>query len=282
MDQIKTGRFIAELRKGKGYTQSQLADILQISDRTVSKWERGIGMPDTSLMLPLCQELHISVNELLMGEKIPEEEFKTKAEENVMDVLTQYKKKMRRLLVTMMVIFYVTAIFVSLCLSNRLVTEPYMNMGNELFGILDGEIRTAQSSESLELILSNIPVYDKCFDYPVCLILMDEQGNVIAETATDKASELYRTCLNSALDGREGRTGFPESFTSAEQIIYLSSFECEGNKYTLSAYSHINQITETLRSEYFLFSLLIMTGILAVFLAVFLVVGRNDSRRNEM
>ncbi|MGN0403345.1 MAG: helix-turn-helix domain-containing protein [Acetatifactor sp.] len=270
MDQLKTGRFIAELRKRKGYTQSQLANILQISDRTVSKWERGIGMPDTSLMLPLCQELQISVNELLMGEKIPEEEFKTRAEENVMDVLTQYKKKMRRLIVTMMVIFYFTAIFVSLCLSNRLVTGPYMNMGSELFVMLDEEMRTAKSSGDLKLLIGNIPVYGKCFDYPVCLILIDEQGNVIAETATDKDSDLYRTCLKSALDGREGRTGFLEASTSAEQIVYLSSIECDGKKYTLSAYSHINQVIETFRSDYFLFSLLIMTGVLVVFLAVFL------------
>ena len=67
MDQIKIGRFIAKMRKEKPYTQRQLADMLGISDKTVSKWETGNGLPDVSLMMPLCDLLQISVNELLSG-----------------------------------------------------------------------------------------------------------------------------------------------------------------------------------------------------------------------
>ena len=63
MDQIKIGKFIASERKRKKYTQKNLADILGISDKTVSKWECGNGFPDVSLLLPLCSELEISVNE---------------------------------------------------------------------------------------------------------------------------------------------------------------------------------------------------------------------------
>ena len=69
MNQIKIGKFIAERRKLVGLTQMQLADQLGITDKAVSKWERGIAMPDTSLMLQLCGILRISVNELLNGEK---------------------------------------------------------------------------------------------------------------------------------------------------------------------------------------------------------------------
>ena len=65
MDQIIIGKFIASERKRKGYTQRQLADLLQISDKTISKWERGNGFPEVSLLLPLCRELDITVNELL-------------------------------------------------------------------------------------------------------------------------------------------------------------------------------------------------------------------------
>lgn len=54
MDQIKIGRFIAKMRKEESYTQRQLADILGISDKTVSKWETGNGLPDVSLMMPLA------------------------------------------------------------------------------------------------------------------------------------------------------------------------------------------------------------------------------------
>ena len=58
MDQIKIGRFIADERKRKGYTQKQLSEKLEISDKTISKWERGNGFPEVSLLLPLCNELY--------------------------------------------------------------------------------------------------------------------------------------------------------------------------------------------------------------------------------
>ena len=83
MDQIKTGKFIADERKKKGYTQRQLAEQLGISDKTISKWERGNGFPEISLLLPLCNELDLSVNELLTGERISETEYREKAEEKI-------------------------------------------------------------------------------------------------------------------------------------------------------------------------------------------------------
>ena len=68
MDQIKIGRFIADCRKQSGFTQMQLSERLGITDKAISKWERGIVMPDSSIMLTLCEILGISVNELLRGE----------------------------------------------------------------------------------------------------------------------------------------------------------------------------------------------------------------------
>lgn len=97
MDQIKTGRFISDLRKEMGYTQKQLADVLEISDKTVSKWERGAGFPDVSLMLPLCEILRISVNELLTGEKLADSEYKKKAEANIMDLVKENKENKQRM-----------------------------------------------------------------------------------------------------------------------------------------------------------------------------------------
>ena len=67
MDQMRIGKFIAESRKALGLTQRQLAYTLDISDKTVSKWECGKGLPEVSLMLPLCRTLGISVNEMLSG-----------------------------------------------------------------------------------------------------------------------------------------------------------------------------------------------------------------------
>ena len=96
MDQIKTGKFIAFLRKEKGLTQMALADRLGISDKTVSKWERGAGLPDVSLMLPLCEILEISVNELLSGEKMTDADYKKKAEVIIMNLVQENKENKKR------------------------------------------------------------------------------------------------------------------------------------------------------------------------------------------
>lgn len=97
MDQIKIGKFISKTRKTLGITQRQLADALYISDKTVSKWECGKGLPEVSLMLPLCEELHITVNELLTGEKIEETEYKKKAEENMMNLVQENQENRKRM-----------------------------------------------------------------------------------------------------------------------------------------------------------------------------------------
>lgn len=93
MDQIKTGKFIASLRKEKEMTQKQLAEKLGISDKTVSKWETGKGTPEVSLMLPLCELLNISVNELLSGERLDGEKYRKMAEENIVTLILQKSKK---------------------------------------------------------------------------------------------------------------------------------------------------------------------------------------------
>ncbi len=97
MDQVKIGRYIAECRKAKGMTQAQLAEKLHITDRAVSRWETGKGMPDTSLMPDLCQELGITVGELLNGESVPEEEYKDTAEQLLVE-LQRGKEESDRLL----------------------------------------------------------------------------------------------------------------------------------------------------------------------------------------
>lgn len=95
MEQIKIGKFIAEQRKIKNLTQRELADILQISDKTVSKWETGKGLPEVSLMMPLCKTLGINVNELLSGEKIEESDYKEKAEEVIMNLVKEKEESKR-------------------------------------------------------------------------------------------------------------------------------------------------------------------------------------------
>ncbi len=90
MNQMKIGAFISERRKAKGFTQSQLAEKLEITDKAVSKWETGRSMPDLSLFVPLCTLLDITLNELFAGECIAEEKLKEKADEVLMDVITNW------------------------------------------------------------------------------------------------------------------------------------------------------------------------------------------------
>lgn len=97
MDQIKTGKFISVLRKEKELTQMQLAHILGVSDKTISKWERGAGLPEVSLMMPLCEVLEINVNELLTGEKLTDSEYKKKAEANIMDLVKENRENKKRM-----------------------------------------------------------------------------------------------------------------------------------------------------------------------------------------
>ena len=111
MDQIKIGKFIAECRKKNNLTQMQLAEKLNITDRAISKWENGKGMPDSSIMLDLCNELKISVNELLSGEMIDMKEYDKKAEELLIELAKQDELKNRKLMTSMWTILIVSAIF---------------------------------------------------------------------------------------------------------------------------------------------------------------------------
>ncbi len=95
MDQIKIGNFISFLRKEQNLTQRELAERLGVTDRAVSKWENGRGLPDLSLLVPLCEALGISVNELLCGERIEREDLPEKAQDIVLDALTDSQKRVR-------------------------------------------------------------------------------------------------------------------------------------------------------------------------------------------
>ena len=100
MDQIKIGKFIASCRKEQGMTQAVLAEKLGISDRAVSKWETGKSLPDSGIMLELCNLLKINVNELLSGERIMAEEYDKRAEENLLAMRQEVEEKNRQMLRT--------------------------------------------------------------------------------------------------------------------------------------------------------------------------------------
>ena len=104
MDQIRIGAFIARRRKEQGLTQAQLAEGLGITDRAVSKWENGKSLPDASLMLPLCDMLKISVNDLLSGEVLEMNRYDEKMEQNLVEMVKQKEQSDKRLLTMEIVI----------------------------------------------------------------------------------------------------------------------------------------------------------------------------------
>ena len=119
MDLKKIGKFIADCRKGKNLTQEQLAEKLYITDRAVSKWERGLSLPDAGIMIELCNILGISVNELLIGEVIDMKEYNKKTEELLVELARMEEDKNKRLFINMWVLlissflFYITIIFIA-------------------------------------------------------------------------------------------------------------------------------------------------------------------------
>lgn len=98
MDQVKIGRFIAERRKMSKLTQVQLAEKLSITDRAVSKWENGKSLPDSSVMLSLCEELKITVNDLLNGEVVSVENYNRETENRLIEMVKQKEENDKRML----------------------------------------------------------------------------------------------------------------------------------------------------------------------------------------
>ena len=93
MDQEKIGKFIAECRKKRKMTQSELGEKLGVTEKSISNWENGRNMPDLSLFKPLCEELNISLNDLMSGEKVKEKEYRDKLEENIINTIDYSNKK---------------------------------------------------------------------------------------------------------------------------------------------------------------------------------------------
>lgn len=123
MDQIQIGKFISETRKELRLTQRQLADALDISDKTVSKWECEKGLPEVSLMLPLCNTLHITVNDLLSGERVSQANYQKKAEENMMNLIKENEENKKR-----MALSIICGVITIIAVCSLIVIASYIEM----------------------------------------------------------------------------------------------------------------------------------------------------------
>lgn len=128
MNQIKIGQFIAEKRKENGLTQMQLAEALGITDRAVSKWERGKALPDYSIILDLCDKLKISINDLLCGEVVSMDNYNKELENNLLDMIKQKEENDKRLLT----LEWVIAILACIVLFVPVFVAAYLPLENTL------------------------------------------------------------------------------------------------------------------------------------------------------
>lgn len=126
MDQIKIGKFISKLRKSKEITQEQLAEKLGVSKNAVSKWERGLNLPDASIMQELCNNLEISLNELFAGEHLKEKEVKKQSEKNILEILKFNDNKSKKYKILILIISILLIISFTILGKELLVNYGYI------------------------------------------------------------------------------------------------------------------------------------------------------------
>ena len=137
VDQVKIGKFIAAERKRKGYTQKQLSGKLQISNKTVSKWECGNGFPEVTFLLPLCTELDITVNELLSGERVSEEDYRKKAEENMVNLVKEAQENRKKIFCSAVIAAYsVIAAIPLIVLPDIAVMAAWLSVAVRIIGFV--------------------------------------------------------------------------------------------------------------------------------------------------
>ena len=130
MDQIKIGKFIAARRKNLGLTQAQLAEKLNITNRAVSKWETGKALPDSSIMIELCDVLRITVNDLLSGEVVTMDHYNQEMEKHLLEMIKQKEENDKKLLHTEIIMGIVTIVpcFTMLALAAYLQMQDWLRI----------------------------------------------------------------------------------------------------------------------------------------------------------
>lgn len=136
MNQEKIGKFIAECRKQKKLTQSELGEKLGVTEKSVSNWENGRNMPDLSLFKPLCEILGITINELLSGEKLAKEKYQEKFEENIVNTIDYSTKKINKYSGAISLIAIIFGLFISLSAIMIFPSDSSWGSIYSVFGII--------------------------------------------------------------------------------------------------------------------------------------------------
>ena len=137
MDYKKIGLFLAQERKAKKLTQAQVAEKLYVSEKTISKWENGRGLPDTSLLINLCALYDLSINELLSGERLNEQNYKTKAEDTMETLLSQRKSNKQKMFISILIcVCTLSILFVCVALASFLNIPIWLRICLIIYGFI--------------------------------------------------------------------------------------------------------------------------------------------------
>lgn len=136
MNQEKIGKFIAECRKDKGMTQSELAEKLGVTDKSIGNWENGRNMPDLSLFKPLCDELGITINDLLSGEKISKDKYQEKFEENIVNTIDYSNKRVHKYNNLVGLLLVIFGLFISMSAIMIFPSESSWGSIYSVFGVI--------------------------------------------------------------------------------------------------------------------------------------------------
>ncbi len=137
MDYKKIGLFLAQERKSKKFTQAEVAEKLYVSEKTISKWENGRGLPETSLLINLCALYGISINELLSGERLNEQSYREKAEDHMETLLLQRKSNQHKMFVCVLIgCLTFSVLFVCIALASFLEIAVWLRICLIIYGFL--------------------------------------------------------------------------------------------------------------------------------------------------
>ena len=136
MNQERIGKFIAKCRKDKKMTQQELAEKLGVTDKSIGNWENGRNMPDLSLFKPLCDELDITINELLSGERLKKEEYQEKFEENIINTIDYSSKKINIIRNNLGIVLLVLGILISFTAMTMFASESSWGSIYSVLGVI--------------------------------------------------------------------------------------------------------------------------------------------------
>lgn len=176
MNQEKIGKFIASCRKQKNITQQELAEKLGVTDRTIGNWENGRNMPDLSLFKPLCDELDITLNDLMSGEKVNQKEYQEKLEENIINTINYTNKKIKNKNNFIGLILIIFGILISITAVAIFPSESSWGSIYSVFGVIISLIGVSKFTKQFSYVKRLICNFGYFLIFVLILIVIDYIG----------------------------------------------------------------------------------------------------------